>query len=758
MTLHLRKKSHALICAVALISPISLISDVTYAKQIGYADALSSYTAGNYTKLINDITPFVDSKDPERAIDALVHRADAHLRLGEIDFARRDLTQARDLLNKINDKGATWFAPLINIQFAETYLTQSNTQLAEPHLTAARAALANMPDSPLHAKLVNAQSQFDAYKGQGGAAFKLLSTNAKTSPSPEALINVARLAVQEGELTQLEQALETAVNAIATEQATAERANYHLAIGTLYANAITQYQELVPSHFKLKAKEQFNATLNLGTQLNDSLLVAQSNRALGELLEDSRNPKDAEIFARQAVFNAQNTSNALELYLSQWLLARSIATQGKLDQAVSPYEQALDIIGRIRYDIAASSPDTYRKLVGPAYYQYADLQLRRIHNMPEGDARQKTLAKLRDALEQVKQAEVDDYFNNQCMTRDKAKVGVSNLAEGTAVIYPILLADRLEILLVTPGTLQQASAPIGKNQLEQLIRQFRFNLEKDTGTSQHLQLAQKLNDLLIRPLEPALQQAKVHTLVIVPDGPLRTIPLAALHDGKQYLIERFAITTTPGLQLVDAGAPPPKNISYFMGGVSESVQNMPALPGVAKEIDLLKSRTGSNAFLNAEFTRQRVSQGLAQPKVSVAHLATHGEFSSDYQQSYLLTYDGKFTLPQLEKAVDMRELAGEQPLDLLVLSACKTAAGDERAALGLAGVAVQAGARSVLASLWYISDKAATQLMDHFYQELRIPGNSKAESLRLAQIALIDQPQTSHPSNWAPFMLIGSWM
>lgn len=746
------------ICALALGSTFSVLLNTALAKDASYADALATYAAGNYSQVINDITPFVNSNDPDRALEALTYRADAHIRLGEIEFARRDLIQAQSFLKKIRKKNTSWFGPLINIQLAESYLSQSDLRNAEPLLASAKEALAQQPDSPLNAKLVNAQSQLDALRGQGGAAFKALSVNTQSAPSPEALINVARLAVQEGELTQLKQTLADAENAVSTMPGAQERAGYHLTLGTLYADAINQYQDLVPSQFKLSAKSQFNKALSLGTQLNDPLVIAQANRALGELLEDSRNPADAETFARQAVFNAQNTSSALEIYLSQWLLARSIASQGKLDEAVIPYEQALDIISRIRYDIAASSPDTYRKLVGPAYYQYADLQLRRIHSMPEGDTRQKTLAQLRDALEQVKQAEVDDYFNNQCMTRDKAKVGVSSLAEGTAVIYPVLLADRLELLLVTAGAIQQASSPIGKNQLEQLIRQFRFNLEKDTGTSQHLQLAQKLNDLLIRPLEPALQRAHVRTLVIVPDGPLRTVPLAALHDGKQYLIQRYAITTTPGLQLVDASASPPKDVSYFMGGVSDSVQNMPALPGVAKEIDLLKSRTGSNAFLNAEFTRQRVVQGLAQPNVSVAHLATHGEFSSDYQKSFLLTYDGKFTLPQLEKAVDTRKLAGEQPLDLLVLSACKTAAGDERAALGLAGVAVQAGARSVLASLWYISDKAATRLMDHFYQELTVPGNSKAESLRLAQIALIDQPQTSHPSNWAPFMLIGSWM
>jgi CHAT domain-containing protein len=156
------------------------------------------------------------------------------------------------------------------------------------------------------------------------------------------------------------------------------------------------------------------------------------------------------------------------------------------------------------------------------------------------------------------------------------------------------------------------------------------------------------------------------------------------------------------------------------------------------------------------FQLARIEAELSDGGYSVAHFATHGEFSQDHEKSFILTYDDRLTLDGLQEVLGQRDQS--QPLDLLVLSACKTAAGDDRAALGLAGVAVQSGAQSALASLWYISDAATAELIASFYTALQLPENGKAESLRLAQLELLKTERFNHPSFWAPYLLVGNWL
>jgi CHAT domain-containing protein len=139
------------------------------------------------------------------------------------------------------------------------------------------------------------------------------------------------------------------------------------------------------------------------------------------------------------------------------------------------------------------------------------------------------------------------------------------------------------------------------------------------------------------------------------------------------------------------------------------------------------------------------------------HVATHGQFDSDHTRSFLLTYDEKLTMDELRETIGARQFSDE-PVELLVLSACETAAGDDRAALGLAGVALQAGARTAVATLWFINDESTADMVSEFYRQLDSSDLSKAEALRAAQLSLLEQPRYRHPSYWAPFLLIGNWL
>jgi CHAT domain-containing protein len=252
----------------------------------------------------------------------------------------------------------------------------------------------------------------------------------------------------------------------------------------------------------------------------------------------------------------------------------------------------------------------------------------------------------------------------------------------------------------------------------------------------------------------------INTLVVIPDGPLRTIPMAALYnrETQKFLIEEFAMAMTPGLTLT---APRPlarTNVSILLNGLSEGVQNFPSLPNVPKELRQIEGIFDHHAILlDKAFLLNDVNQALQKTPYSIVHLASHGQFDRDPKKTFVLTYDDKLTMKRLEKLLSFSQQRKE-PVELLTLSACQTAVGDERAALGLAGVAVKAGARSALATLWFVNDESTTELVTEFYRQLQSSTLSKAQALQNAQKKLIGSSEYRHPVYWAPFLLIGNWL
>ncbi|NEP47254.1 MAG: CHAT domain-containing protein, partial [Okeania sp. SIO2H7] len=273
-----------------------------------------------------------------------------------------------------------------------------------------------------------------------------------------------------------------------------------------------------------------------------------------------------------------------------------------------------------------------------------------------------------------------------------------------------------------------------------------------------LQSSEEMYKLLIEPIEPTLATQNIQTLVFVLDGGLRNIPMAALYDGEQYLIEQYQIAITPGLQLLASQQLTPDNIEVLVGGLTEARQGFDALPGVAFEADQIASNTDSRIYLDQNFTKPILQDQIGQTSFPVVHLATHGQFSSNPEDTFVLTWDDQITIEGLRQLLKSRTEAGRNPIELLVLSACQTAEGDDRAALGLAGLSVRSGARSTLATLWAVNDQSTAEFMSVFYQELTKAGQGKAEALRATQIAVLKTSEYSHPYYWAPFILVGNWL
>lgn len=213
------------------------------------------------------------------------------------------------------------------------------------------------------------------------------------------------------------------------------------------------------------------------------------------------------------------------------------------------------------------------------------------------------------------------------------------------------------------------------------------------------------------------------------------------------------------MALTESGAVPRENIYTLLAGLSDSVQDYSALPNVDEELaDISKSLKTDSVFLNATYKEDLLRQELASKNYRILHIAAHGEFDADPDKSYLLTYDDKLNLDELEGLIKLTQFR-EDPLELLTLSACRTAVGNERAALGLAGVALKSGARSAIATLWFVDDEATMRTMTEFYHQFQsYPEYSKAQALREAQLSLLKQKRYRHPAYWAPFLLIGNWL
>jgi CHAT domain-containing protein len=327
------------------------------------------------------------------------------------------------------------------------------------------------------------------------------------------------------------------------------------------------------------------------------------------------------------------------------------------------------------------------------------------------------------------------------------------------VIYVIPLPKRTELLVSLPsGRIERFKADVPEDKLIETVRLFRLNLE-DRSTESYIEQAQQLYAWLIKPLEPLMSKAQLDTMVFVPDGALRTIPMAALQDGGKFLIEKYAVAVTPGLELMEAKAAEREEPHVMIRGLSEAREDFPPLPNVPEEVHRIESLyAGSDVQMNAGFTHDAMGEKLKQEPFTIVHVASHGHIDSDVHKSFVLAFDDHVTFTDLEIFIRPAQLR-DHPLELLTLSACQTAAGDDRAALGLAGIAVKAGARSAFATLWSVNDAAATQIVGDFYSELTAhPERSKAQALQAAQKKLLSEERYSHPCYWAPYLIIGNWL
>lgn len=523
-------------------------------------------------------------------------------------------------------------------------------------------------------------------------------------------------------------------------------------------------------------------------------MIIEAFDGLAQIYEDHNRTEDSLALNKKALKYANAAPIGLVqdiLVKLEWRQSRLLKSAGYLDDALAAMQRAATHLEALRQDLPIeleSGMTSFASLLRPIYVGLADLILLR---QAGGDSSHREAAanEAIGILELSRQAELQDYLGERCSVVS-AVGGDQTFPAGTAVLYPLVLEDRIELLLKWGTRASYQTVKSNASILKRLSADLADGL-RGYDNDEFLSPAQQIYNLLVRPLESDLENSQIKTLIVASEGFLRPIPFAALHDGKRFLIEKLALGTVTGMTMTDQTPPDGMPVSALVVGLVEPgtvvdkvepakfmgvaqvakgnilgtrslsdargmLRDALRLPGVEKEMTSLKGILKGTQLVNTNFTVSGFSKEVSTGNYRILHIASHGIFGGDASSSFILASDDVLSINGLQSIL-LSDNLKRSPIDLLTLSACETAEGNDRAPLGFSGAAIKARARSVLGTLWPVVDEAAKQVMAKFYREYVGSRQGKATALRTAQIELLRQPDTNHPFFWAPFTLVGNW-
>lgn len=537
-----------------------------------------------------------------------------------------------------------------------------------------------------------------------------------------------------------------------------------------------------------------------------SRLLVEAIDALAQLYEEQGRHTDAVRLDAEGLTHAgsltSRTAADLRVRL-EWRQGRLLKRTGQRESALAAYQRAVDQLETIRLALPIEDEDgrsTYDTTIDPLYMNLVDLLLDDVDTQSPA-VQAARLRKARDVIELTRQAEMQDFLGDRCSVANIESGNASaDLPSGTAVLYTILLPGHAELLLETARGIERRRVDVDGGALRATAKAFAEQLR--LGAPGYQANARQLYDWLIRPIENALTRNQTRVLVIVPSDTLRLVAMGALHDSKQFLVEKYALVSATGLTMTQTDRANRSRIRSLVAGLSEpgpvvaklgqilapalgqtaaakgiaadqagmrtlhrdllatdsmeAMKQALALPGVKEEVLAMGETLQGTLLLNEKFTVNRFSHEAETGDYRILHIASHGIFGGSAESSFILAYDDLLTLNGLE-ALLKSESFRRNPIEILSLSACQTAEGNARAPLGISGAAIKARARSVVGTLWPVEDISARILMERFYVGLGKEGLDKAEALRQAQLALLKMLPYQHPMFWAPFTLIGNW-
>jgi CHAT domain-containing protein len=503
------------------------------------------------------------------------------------------------------------------------------------------------------------------------------------------------------------------------------------------------------------AQKQSQTALRLSRQAKNSIAASRAIGLSGRIFLQNSEIGKAAIAFEQAQSLALSYRALDVAYQWEWELGKIYAKAGDA-RALPQYKAAVDNLNELRKNLIEINPDLqfgFQAQVEPLYKEYLELLFKE---------KQPDLKEIIKTNEKVQVTELENYL--QCsQLKVFSLLNLSSKDSPDAAIYIIRLPKQYELIVrLKNGELIHRSANF--TDVEEALDKIRQNLSSEQldnlDSGGFKDLFGRLYQSLFVPIEGVLP--KKGTIVFSGDSELMSVPWSILYDGNQYLIERYSIAYTLG---IDTQAP--KEIArgrfrVLAAGLSNlsGKSNFKDLEFVPEELEGIKDTVpDSDSLLDQQFTTKALLANSA--RFPIIHIATHGQFSSNPNESFLVNWDSKISLREIRQLLSGKDIEKASELELLVLSACESAKGDKRAGLGLAGTAIQAGARSTIASQWVINDRSQADLVKKFYQEL-MKGKPKAEALREAQLLILKSSvlgdKFSNPYYWAMNVLIGSWL
>ncbi|WP_245587404.1 CHAT domain-containing protein [Cylindrospermum stagnale] len=558
-----------------------------------------------------------------------------------------------------------------------------------------------------------------------------------------------------------------------------------------FARSLIRFQAL--PGIDQKTESFLNTTIDQAKNQNNLKAQSYALGYLGKLYEKNQKWELAKTQTRKALLLAQSIPSPDIMYQWQWQLGRiykrelpareKANTKDKekeFPEARSAYAGAFKTLESLRRELATGSPDaqfSFQNDIEGIYREYVDLLL--WNKEPSANS----LSQARQVIASLQSVELENFLRLACPEYDVKEIDkiIDEKAKNTAFLYPIVLEDRVEVIVKVPTTstnnkdanqgLKHYSTFIERKEVERQVRQLQIDLEEEYTFDAVKDEGQTVYGWLLKGAEKYLSK-DINTLVFALDTNLRNIPLAALVSGQdagkpQYLVDKYAIALAPRLEIPNPRLLQGKTLTVLAAGLTEpeseeDKQKFPKLRFAKKELDAIKQANPANIsvspLLDTNFRIKNFKNEINTSSFQVLHLATHGEFSSSPEKTFLLTSDEQIVVKEVGNLFRKQAQNQSEPIELLVLSACETAAGDKRATLGISGVAVQAGARSAVASLWSLDDEISVEFTEKFYKQLVDPNLTKAQALQQAQIELKNSPGREHPRYWAPYILLGNWL
>ncbi|NEQ49513.1 MAG: CHAT domain-containing protein [Leptolyngbya sp. SIO3F4] len=461
--------------------------------------------------------------------------------------------------------------------------------------------------------------------------------------------------------------------------------------------------------------------------------------------------------------------------------------EGTQASALNAYRAAIEDLRKVRENLLLVNSEvqfSFRDKVEPVYRDFIELLLTLADD--KTDEGQQLISEALQQFDELQLAEINNFLgcnSGQNILLREVK------DEKAGIIYMITTKDKIAIILDLPNSNSSNSENVqsvsnyklyfdatiprlkiigrenSKISIEQEIEKIRGFLSSSGKRIKIRREAKELYDWLILPImEDLKNKPNLKTLVFVPDGALRNLPMHVLFDGSKYLIQEYSVVISPRIELFSPKASNPEP-NFFLGGFGEQ-QTIKGIP-FDKIIDLEKELnnivdlgfSANKPVIREAFTSEHLRQRFQNSAFSAVHLKAHGIFSSDPEETFLAGYQEPILGRDLGELIKSGTINSNQEIDLLSLSACQSAQGDNRAVLGLTGIAVRAGARSVISSLWDAKDPINTEIMPKFYEAVYGEKKlSRAESFQKILVDLIEKSEVDQPHEWATYILVGNWL